>query len=101
MTYILQMDFDMDGPFGEEMAEGFAGLAESINEEKGFLWKVWTENPDTKEAGGIYAFETKEATEEYLEKHSARLKEFGITGIRSKLFRMNEALTKINNGTVK
>ncbi|AKG03810.1 monooxygenase [Salimicrobium jeotgali] len=99
MTYILQMDFDMDGPFGEEMAEGFAGTAESINEEKGFLWKVWTENPDTKEAVGIYAFETKEAAEKYLEKHSARLEEFGVTSIRSKLFRMNETLTKINYGT--
>lgn len=37
MAYVIQIDFKMDGPFGEEMAEEFAGLAESINEEEGFL----------------------------------------------------------------
>lgn len=42
MAYILQVDFKMDGPFGEEMAAGFKGLAESINEEEGMLWKIWT-----------------------------------------------------------
>lgn len=41
---LLQVDFDFTGPFGEEMAEKLAGLAESINNEPGFIWKIWTES---------------------------------------------------------
>lgn len=37
MRYILQVDFPIDGPFGEEMATQFSDLAKSINEEPGFL----------------------------------------------------------------
>lgn len=100
MAYILQVDFKMDGPFGEEMAVGFKGLAESINEEEGMLWKIWTEDAEGGEAGGIYLFETKETAAAYLEMHSKRLKGFGITAINSKIFAVNESLTKINNGPV-
>lgn len=52
MAYLLQVDFPFEGPFGEEMAKAFWDLANSINEEEGFHWKIWTENQDTKEAGG-------------------------------------------------
>ena len=43
MAYVLQVDFKMNGPFGDEMAEAFSDLAKSINEEEGFMWKIWTE----------------------------------------------------------
>ena len=59
MAYVLQVDFKMNGPWGDEMAEGFSDLAKSINEEEGFMWKIWTESPETNEAGGIYIFEDK------------------------------------------
>ncbi|MBO1913941.1 YdhR family protein, partial [Microvirga sp. 3-52] len=35
INYLLQVDFKMDGPFGEEMSTGFADLAKSINNESG------------------------------------------------------------------
>lgn len=73
MAYVLQVDFKMDGPFGDEMAEAFTDLAKSINEEEGFIWKIWTENPETKEAGGIYSFETKETAGKYLEMHAKKI----------------------------
>ena len=57
MRTLLQLDFPYDGPFGDEMASAMAELAESIAREPGFLWKIWTENPDSCEAGGIYLFE--------------------------------------------
>ena len=60
MTYLLQVDFKMEGPFGEEMSKGFAELAQSINDEPGMIWKIWTEDAAAKEAGGVYLFETKE-----------------------------------------
>ena len=101
MKYLLQVDFKMDGPFGDEMSKGFADLAKSINNEPGVIWKIWTEDAAAKEAGGIYLFETKEDAEKYLVMHSARLTSFGITDIRGKVFEVNEALSLINNAPIK
>src|SRR5699024_11325033 len=93
MTYILQVDFKMDGAFGDEMAKNFEDLAKSINEEDGFIWKIWTEDPEAKEAGGIYNFETKETAEKYLDMHSKRLTSAGATDIEAKIFAVNSKLT--------
>ncbi|MBS4215141.1 monooxygenase [Neobacillus rhizophilus] len=101
MAYVLQVDFNMNGPFGNEMAEAFSDLAKSINEEPGFVWKIWTESPETNEAGGIYIFETKETAEQYLDMHSKRLADFGITKVNAKIFAINSKLTEITNGPVK
>ncbi|SEA98522.1 Putative mono-oxygenase ydhR [Thalassobacillus cyri] len=97
MAYILQVDFNMEGPFGSEMAESFADLAESINQEEGFIWKIWTEDSEAKEAGGIYLFETKEAAQKYLAMHTERLKGFGIEPVNGNVFEVNEPLTAINS----
>ncbi|MCG5103233.1 monooxygenase [Oceanobacillus alkalisoli] len=101
MAYVLQVDFKMDGPFGDEMAEAFSDLAKSINEEDGFLWKIWTENPEANEAGGIYIFETKETAEKYMKMHSKRLASFGVEEVNAKVFAINSKLTEITNGPVK
>ncbi|MGG1637954.1 monooxygenase [Paenibacillus sp. FSL K6-3182] len=98
MSYVLQVDFKMNGPFGDEMAEAFSDLAKSINEEDGFMWKIWTENSEKNEAGGIYLFETKETAEKYNIMHTSRLADFGITDINAKIFSVNPKLTEINKG---
>ncbi|MEH7226343.1 monooxygenase [Bacillus sp. JJ1566] len=100
MSYVLQVDFKMDGPFGEEMATAFTDLAKSINEEPGFIWKIWTENPEAKEAGGIYLFETKDSAEKYLDMHTKRLGGFGINDVNGKIFAINSKLTEITKGPV-
>lgn len=101
MAYLLQVDFKMDGPFGDEMAQAFADLAKSITEEEGFLWKIWTEDAEAKEAGGIYLFETKESAEKYIDMHTKRLASFGINQVNAKIFAVNEKLTEITKGPVK
>src|SRR4051794_13240702 len=101
MAYVLQVDFKMNGPFGDEMTEAFSGLALSINEEVGFMWKIWTESPETNESGGIYMFETKQTAEKYLDMHSKRLAGLGITEINAKIFAINSKLTEITNGPIK
>ncbi|MGA8941495.1 MAG: monooxygenase [Thermoactinomyces sp.] len=101
MAYILQIDFKMNGPFGDEMAEAFSDLAQSIRKEKGLKWKIWTENPETREAGGIYLFKTKETAEHYLNMHLKRLAGFGVSDINAKIFAINSKLTGITNGPVK
>ena len=56
MAVLLQVDFPFTGPWGDEMAAGMEALAVSIAQEPGLLWKIWTENRETDEAGGIYLF---------------------------------------------
>lgn len=93
---LLQVDFPMNGPFGEEMSQGFKDLAHDIASEEGLVWKIWTENEKTKEAGGIYLFADEAHAMRYLEKHTKRLEGFGITGIRGKIFEVNESLSLID-----
>ncbi|WP_260288856.1 monooxygenase [Peribacillus aracenensis] len=101
MTYILQVDFKMEGPFGREMVKEFTDLAKSINDEEGLIWKIWTEDNEAKEAGGIYLFESKASASKYLAMHTARLKGFGIEKVNGKIFKVNEGLTSINHGPIK
>lgn len=93
---ILQVDFPTPGPFGAEMSEALKGLAESIAKEPGLIWKLWTENADTGEAGGIYCFESLETLNAYKDMHAARLSDMGVTGLRFKVFDPNIALSKID-----
>ena len=96
MAKLLHIDFPFQGPFGEQMTEAMRELAVSINDEPGFISKIWTENAEQGEAGGIYLFKSEETAQSYLEKHSARLKEFGVDNINAKIFDVNEPLSKIN-----
>lgn len=98
MLTVLQIDFPFDGPFGEEMHHIMQPLAESISQEAGLLWKIWTENPTTREAGGVYLFSDAIAAQDYLDMHSARLTANGVTGIRAKLFSVNHPLSVICKG---
>lgn len=98
MPTVLQIDFPFDGPFGEEMHHAMQALAESIIEEPGLIWKIWTENPHTKEAGGIYLFSDQACAQAYLDLHSARLTASGVQGIRAKLFEANQPLSQICKG---
>ena len=100
MAKLLQMDFPFTGPFGDEMAEALRELAISITEEPGFIWKIWTENENEKEGGGIYLFENEESAKAYLDKHTARLKGFGVTEVNAKIFDVNDKLSKITNGPI-
>lgn len=96
MQCILQIDFPFAGPFGEEMSQAMQPLAEDIANEADLLWKIWTENPDNQEAGGIYLFANQAAAERYLVKHSERLTMAGVKHIRSKFFAVNVPLSQID-----
>jgi len=100
MKYILQVDFPHAGPFGEEFSTAFGDLATDIASESGLVWKIWTENEEAKEAGGIYLFDNIDDAKRYLEKHTKRLESFGYTNIRGKIFAANEPLSKITRATL-
>lgn len=93
---LLQIDFPIDGPFGANMTEAFSDLAKDIAIEEGLIWKIWTENEETKEAGGIYLFQDIENANRYLKKHTERLNSFGIEDITAKVFDVNIPLSQID-----
>jgi hypothetical protein len=42
------------------VTHAFRPLAEDINQGTGLIWKIWIENPETKEASRIYLFNAME-----------------------------------------
>ena len=100
MKYLLHMDFPYRGPFGDDFYKQMKELAEDIATETGLIYKLWTENATTQEAGGIYVFGNLEDANRYQAKHTERLESFGFTGIRAKTFIINEALSAITKASV-
>ncbi|MDD3354714.1 monooxygenase [Zoogloea sp.] len=96
MPVLLQVDFPFAGPWGDGMTEALRGLAESIAGEPGLIWKIWTENPTTAEAGGIYLFTDRASAEAYLTMHTARLTDFGVPKVNGKIFDVNPTLSAID-----
>ena len=96
MPYMLQVDFPYQGPWGDEMTSALRGLAESIANEPGLIWKIWTENQAAGEAGGIYLFTEVPSAEAYLAMHTARLMSFGVQRVNGKVFEVNDALSLID-----
>lgn len=94
--FILQVDFPFTGPFGAEMTSAMQELAADIANEENLLWKIWTEDAASKQAGGIYLFAERAAAEQYLDKHSQRLQAAGVTDIRGRIFAVNQALSQLN-----
>lgn len=101
MPTLLQIDFPLSGPWGEEMAEAYADLARLISETPGLRWKIWTESRASGESGGIYLFDDEASARSYLEEHTRRLEGFGVTGIRARVFDVNEPLTAITRGPLR
>ncbi|GGS10212.1 monooxygenase [Streptomyces humidus] len=83
------------------MATAYRDLAESINDEPGMIWKIWTENSKTSAAGGVYLFASEADARAYLTKHTARLQEWGITGNGSRIFEVNGPLSAVNGAPLR
>lgn len=98
MPTLVQFDFPMQGPWGDEMATVYRELAELIERTPGLRWKIWTENAGTAQGGGIYLFDDDASAEAYIAEHTARLEGFGVTDIRARLFHVNEPLTEVTHG---
>lgn len=98
---LLQVDFEYSGPTGKDMSEALVTLAESINQESGMIWKIWTENEKEHLGGGIYLFKDENSARNYLKMHAERLKNMGIPKVRGIIFDINQPLTAINHGPTK
>lgn len=100
MAKLLQVDFKYHGPFAQDMSNALLGLAQSINQEPGLIWKIWTESSQDQLGGGVYLFDNQANAEAYLAMHSARLTQMGITDIRAVILAVNETLSNINHGPI-
>ncbi|MFD1007712.1 monooxygenase [Oceanisphaera ostreae] len=99
MAVVLQIDFTFPAHMmGDALTQGALQLAHSINEEPGFISKIWTENIRTGKAGGIYVFSEHALAERYATMHSSRVAAMGATDIVVKVFDINTELTDINHG---
>jgi len=96
---LLQIDFPYGGPWGEEMATIYSGLAEAIARTPGLVWKIWIESREDGRAGGIYLFTDEQSAANYLQEHTARLNSFGVRDIRAGFFDVNNALNNVTRAT--
>jgi hypothetical protein len=97
---LLIFDFPARPLGGPEQEAALRALAESIAEEPGLLWKIWTESKAEGRAGGVYLFETRAAAEAYHRMHAERLGRFGITGIEATYREINAPLSRIDRAPI-
>lgn len=95
---LLHVDFEFDGPWGEELAATCAGLAADIAAEPGLHWKLWGEDRVARRASGEYLFDTRERAELYLAKHLVRLSAFGVSRVHSQILDINPTLSAATRG---
>ena len=101
MPSLLQIHFNCPAEqMGAALTDAAMPLAKSITREPGFISKIWTENPRTGEAGGIYLFEDEASALNYAKMHEQRVLAMGASAVQYKLFDVNEPLSRITRGIV-
>ncbi|HEL2958783.1 TPA: monooxygenase [Stenotrophomonas maltophilia] len=98
---LLQVNFPYNGPYGDDMVDTMWEMAHAISRQPGLVWKIWMENQDTGQAGGVYLFETQAQAEAYLALHRKRLEAAAIRGIEAKVLLVNLPLSLLNRAPVR
>ncbi len=94
---IWDLHMKYSGPVTEEFLAGTKQLAESIAEEPGVIWKIWTIEEGTNHYGSTYLFRNLEYLETYKAMHLGRLAAIGITVTSDHIFDIMEDVSQINN----
>ncbi|GAA5217942.1 monooxygenase [Corallincola platygyrae] len=97
---ILEIHFHSRGPWHTQLAEACEPLANAVAKSPGLKWKIWTENPETRLAGGIYLFSNRDDAEDYLLQHRDRLEALGVTEFESHIYEVNESLSLITRAPI-
>jgi len=98
MLTLVIFEFPYPGPWGDEMTAATQDLAHDVAREDGLVWKLWMEAAERGVAGGAYLFTNREAAQRYVDKHTARLPQFGVTNADVRMFDVNADLTAITLG---
>ena len=94
---IWDLHMTYDGPMTEEFAQGTKHLAESIAQESGVVWKIWTLDESTGDFGSTYLFRDLAALEAYKAMHVKRLEAIGVTVTSDHVFDIMEDLSAITH----
>ncbi|UWQ81523.1 monooxygenase (plasmid) [Leisingera sp. S132] len=97
---IWDIHLTYDGPVTEEFLQGAKQLAESIAQEPGVVWKIWTHEAGTNHFGSTYLFKSLEHLEAYKAMHIPRLNAIGIEVVSDHVFDVMEELSQINRAPV-
>lgn len=89
----LLFRFPFPGPWGEELAQASQELASDIAQEDGLIWKIWLEDRETGQAGGIYLFKAAAEANRYRRKHEQRLGAMGLGEVKVDVFSVNTGLS--------
>lgn len=92
---IWDIHLKVAGELDAEMQKRMRQLAESIAEEPGVLWKIWTYEDGTNHIGSTYLFKDIEHLHQYRAMHIKRLNDLGITDITDHVFDIMEDLSRI------
>ena len=99
MPSLLQIHFNFPAEMmGPALTAAAMPLAASITREPGFISKIWTENPRTGAAGGIYLFEDVGRALAYATMHEQRVLAMGASAVQYKVFDVNEPLSRLTKG---
>ncbi|MGX9352734.1 monooxygenase [Shimia sp. W99] len=94
---IWDLHMHFNAPLDENSAKGMMQLAESIAEEPGVVWKIWTHEAGTAHFGSTYLFRDLAALETYKAMHLERLVAFGIIEITDHVFDIMEDLSTVTH----
>lgn len=94
---IWDLHMTYDGPMTDEFAEGTKQLAESIAQDAGVIWKIWTLDESTGDFGSTYLFKDLTALETYKAMHVPRLAAIGVTVTSDYVFDIMEDLSVITH----
>lgn len=98
---LVQMNFAFPKEMmGDALTENAKDLALTINQEKGFISKIWIEDAENEESGGIYLFEDRASAESYVAMHQERMKQMGVTEMSVKYFEVNQFLSELNRANL-
>ena len=76
---IWDLHMKYDGPITDQFLAGTKELAESIAEEPGVIWKIWTVEEGTTHYGSTYLFRNLEQLETCRVDVKKRLNQYGTS----------------------
>lgn len=96
---IVQINYKLEGPRDKYLEENLP-YAQPIADTPGLLWKIWTINEQTGEAGGVYFFEDAASVQSFLD--GPIITEMkGDPSLIIKTFDVLEELTTTTRGPIK
>lgn len=98
---ILQINLTYSGPWQSDYVTAYTDLAQQIAQLPGLRWKIWLENKETTEAGGIYLFDDEASMQAFIADQKARLSNISaVSDVMIKSFDITEELTTITRGPI-